>query len=278
MLVTGTTGLPRFEAHMTQSLIELRKKPHLSVSAVKCYLQCPRKFALQYTERARPDYLPAALVLGSAWHSAVAAWLTAAADDETLDERLRDDLRERLRRDDLPVLFDDAEEDAERFVTRALEMFKTFRESVPRPQMVLGTEIAFETELVHPSTGEVLPVPVIGAIDAIVIEHDGAGSLWELKTGRKKWSNAQAEFDPQLTLYRKAARELGYDGVRLRILVTTKGKTADVQAIDAPRNEGDEAELAELFFEVHRAVEARVAPRQRGWACRSCQYASSCRP
>lgn len=262
---------------MTQSLIELRKKPHLSISAVKSYLQCPRKFFLQYKERARPDYLPAALVLGSAWHSVVGHWLDKSAGENDLDEQLRADLRERLRRDDLPVLFDDADEDADRFVEHAVAMFKTFRESVRRPRMVLGTEIPFELALTHPDTGEVLDVPVIGAMDAIVIEEDGAGTLWELKTARKKWSADQADFDPQVTLYRKAARELGYDGVKLRVLVTTKGREPQVQSIDANRTDGDEAELVELFFEVHRGIAAGVAPRQRGWACRSCQYAGACR-
>lgn len=263
---------------MKQSLIELRKKPHLSVSAVKSFMQCGRKYTLQYKERVRPDYLPAALALGSAWHSAVAGWLENEADDEALDEQLRVDLRDRLRRDDLPVLFDDPDEDADSFIEHAVKMFKAFRESVPLPKKVLGTELTFETEIVHPTTGEVLPVPVIGAIDAVVVEDDGAGSLWELKTGKKKWSPDQAEFDPQVTLYRKAARELGFDGVRLRLIVTTKARDPRVQTLDIERSDGDESELAELFFEVHRAIEAGIGPRQRGWACRTCVYSSSCRP
>jgi hypothetical protein len=144
--------------------------------------------------------------------------------------------------------------------------------------MVLGTELAFETEVVHPMTGEVLPIPVVGAMDAVVVEDDGIGTLWELKTAKKKWSPDQVEFDPQVTLYRKAARELGFDGVRLRIIVTTKAREPRVHTLDATRNDADELELAELFFEVHRAIEAGVAPRQRGWACRTCSYSSSCRP
>ena len=263
---------------MMATLSELRKKKHLSVSAVNTFLSCPRKYHLGYTEpRAPKDYFPAALALGSAWHAAVALWLNGTADDDALDEQLRDDLRERLRRDDLPILFDTPDETAEHFIEHAVTMFKTFRESVPRPRKVLGTEIAFETELVHPTTGEVLPVPVIGALDAVVIEEDGAGSLWELKTGRK-WAPDRVEHDAQITVYRKAARDLGYDGVRLRVLVATKAKEPQVQTLYIDRSDADEAELAELFFDVFRAIEAGVSFRQRGWACRTCQYASSCRP
>lgn len=266
---------------MTATLSELRKKPHLSVSAIKCFLSCPRKYHLAYVERARrADYYPAALALGSAWHAAIAGWLNRDADDDALEEQLRDDLRERLRRDDVPILFDDANEDADHFIEHAVKMFKTFRESVPRPRTVLGTEIAFETEIVHPHTGAVLPLPVVGAIDAVVVEDDGIGSLWEMKSSAKKWSanGGVAVHDPQVTLYRKAARELGYDGVRLRVLVTTKTKEPQVQTLDIDRTDSDEAELAELFFDVYKAIEAGVSFRQRGYFCARCQYGSSCRP
>ena len=260
------------------ALMELRKKKHLSVSALNTFLSCPRKYHLAYTEpRAPKDYFPASLALGSAWHSAVASWLNKTAEDAVLDEQLRNDLRARLRRDDLPILFDNPDETSEHFIEHAVAMFSAFRASVPRPKKVLGTEIAFETEIVHPTTGEVLPVPVIGALDAVVIEEDGIGSLWELKTGRR-WTPDRVEHDAQVTLYRKASRELGFDGVRLRVIVVTKAKEPQVQILDIDRSDADEAELAELFHDVYRAIEARTSYRQRGWTCRGCQHSSSCRP
>ncbi|MBX3203579.1 MAG: PD-(D/E)XK nuclease family protein [Labilithrix sp.] len=281
MLAMGILGLLRFlEVSMAATLAELRKKRHLSVSAIKCFLSCPRKYHLAYVERARADYYPAALALGSAWHAAIAGWLNDEVNDGSLDAQLGADLRERLRRDDIPILFDDADEDADGFIEHAVKMFNSFCASIPRPRTVLGTEIVFETEIAHPATGEVLPLPVVGAIDAVVVEEDGVGRLWELKTASKKWpsSGGATEFDPQVTLYRKAARELGYDGISLRVLVTTKTKEPQVQTLDVDRTDGDEGELAELFFDVYRAIEAGVSFRQRGWACRTCQYASSCRP
>ncbi len=263
---------------MNASLIELRKRPHTSVSALKAFLSCPRKYHLQYTARARPDFFPAALALGSAWHEAVAGWLTGAAEDDALDDQLCQTIRQHLRRDDVPVLFDDENENEDQFIEKAVSMFKTFRESRPRPKTVLGSELAFETEIADPRTGEVLALPVIGAIDAIVLQDDGRGALWELKTAKKKWSADQAEFDLQTTLYRKAARELGFDGIQLRVLVTTKAKSPEVQVLDIHRSEADETELAEVFMSVHRAVEAGIDHPVRGWQCRTCQYAGACRP
>jgi hypothetical protein len=227
----------------------------------------------------RPDFVPAALVLGSAWHSAVASWLDHVDADAALDERLREDLRERLRRDEIPVLFDDADENADRFIERAVAMFRKLRESVPRPKEVIGTEIAFETEIVHPHTGKVLPLPVIGALDAIVTEEDGVTSLLEYKTSRSRWPTASGAtvHDPQITLYKNVARQLGHDDVRLRVIVVTKAEEPQVQRLDIHRGDADEAELAELFFDVHRAIDAGVRHRQRGWACASCAYSGACR-
>lgn len=262
------------------NLIELRRKPHVSVSSLRSFTTCPRRHRLQYIDRVRPDFYSAALALGSAWHEVLAVWLSGTAEDAELEELLRVRIRARLLEADVPVLFDDEDETEETFLERAVRMLKTFGASVPRPTAVLGTEIAFSTEVADPATGEVLPVPVVGAIDAVVIEQDGLGSLWEFKTSAKKYPNSGGapEFDPQLTLYMKAARELGFDGVRLRYVVTTKAKEPAVQVLDVERTDADERELAELFVAVHQAIEAGVNYRQRGWACRTCQYASSCRP
>lgn len=262
-----------------ETLAELRRKRHFSVSALKTFLSCPRKHHLMYVERARADYFAAALALGSAWHEAVASWLVTPDEDAgRLDTQLADHIRRRLRRQDIPVLFDEDHETEDAFIARAVAMFETFRRCVPRPRRVLASELPFTTSIVHPRTGETLSLPVIGAIDAVVIDHQGQVRLWELKTGKKKWSVDQVDYDVQTTLYRKAARDLGYTTAALQLLVTTKAKEPQMQVVDVERSESDEAELAELFLDVHRAIEAGVSFRQRGYLCSTCQYTSACRP
>lgn len=265
---------------MTPTLIELRRKPHTSISALKTFMMCPRRYRLHYIDHVRPDFYAAALALGSAWHEVLAVWLADTASEGELEELLRQRILSRLHEAEVPVLFDDEDETEDTFVERALLMFKTFRESVRRPKAVLGTEIPFAVDLVDPTTGEVLPVPVVGAMDAVALEEDGLGSLWEFKTAAKKYPvvGGTTDHDPQLTLYRRAARELGFDGVRLRYVVTTKTKAPQVQVLDVERTDADERELAEQFFGVHRAIEAGVDHRQRGWACASCAHAGACRP
>lgn len=259
-------------------LLELRKRPHTSISAIKTYLSCPRRYFLSYVLKTQPAFRPAALVFGSAWHETIGMWLTAeVVDVEALRQHLRDGLTARLRGEN-NVLFDDEKEDEGSLVDMAVRMLDAFIMLVPRPEKTLAVEMAFELELAHPTTGEILlPVPLIGALDAVVLEG-GRGAVWELKSGKKKWSADQFEFDLQATTYGIAARQGGYDGVDLKFLITTKSKNPDVQRETVIRHRADEEELAEIAFAVHRAVEAGVDYPNRGWQCRVCPYAAVCRP
>ena len=130
-------------------------------------------------------------------------------------------------------------------------------------------------EFEHPVTGEVLDRPLIGSMDAIVIDQ-GKAAVWELKTAKRKWTADQFEFDPQLTAYRIGARSLGLDEAELKVLVTTKTLKPDVQVERIVRHDRDEVELIEQVFSVVRAVEAGLDHRLRGWACRGCAYAGVC--
>ena len=128
---------------------------------------------------------------------------------EELQALFRDSLTEEVNEEGPPVLFED-DEDLGKCVDLGLQMLDAFILRVPRPDQVLEVERAFVLELAHPVTGEIAPVPLIGAMDAIVVD-EGKTAVWELKTGKKKWSADQLEYDPQTTAYVMAARELGYE-------------------------------------------------------------------
>jgi hypothetical protein len=104
----------------------------------------------------------------------------------------------------------------------------------------------------------------------------GRTEIWELKTGKKKFSADQLEYDPQPTAYVMAARELGYEDAGVKLLVTTKTREPDVQIERLVRRRADERELAETVLDVLHAVRAGVDVRIRGWGCRSCAFAGVC--
>ncbi len=264
---------------MSMSLSDLRGLPHMSISQLKRFLGCPRAYRYQYIDRIEPEFRPIALAFGAAWHETLAAHLLPPGKDQwlchvELQALFRDSLTEAVNEDGPPVLFEDAE-DLGKCVDLGIRMLDAFFLKVARPDQVLEVERAFVLELAHPISGEIAPVPLIGAMDAIVVD-DGRTEVWELKTGKRKWSADQIEFDPQPTAYVMAARELGYEEAAVKLLVTTKTREPDVQIERLVRRRGDERELAETVLDVLHAVKAGVDVRIRGWGCRSCAFAGVC--
>lgn len=111
----------------------------------KSFLQCPRKYRLQYVDRCPPDFRPAALAFGSAWHDTIDRWLTTPDPLDALRAHLRDDLERRLRYDD--VLFDDEDENEGTLIDVSLKMLGTFVAKVPKPERTIDVEVPFSIEL-----------------------------------------------------------------------------------------------------------------------------------
>ena len=262
------------------SLAQLRAQPHTSVSRVKSYLSCPRLHFYKYVEFLRPAFRNLALVFGTAWHETIGEHLLhSPRGGEVPLERLRAHLRDGLVRgvaaEDVPVLFEEEEQDIGMVVDTALRMLDAFVAQVSLPERVHGVELAFRLELVHPVTGEPHPEPLIGALDAVV-DEDGMPVVWELKSGKRRWTQDALDFDLQPTAYRMASRSLGHADAAVLLLVTTKAKTPAIQREVLPRHERDERELVDIVLSVRRAVQAGVDHPLRGWQCRSCAYAGVC--
>jgi hypothetical protein len=153
-------------------------------------------------------------------------------------------------------------------------MLATFIEKVPLPEKVRAVEVPFSIEIVDPDTGEILP-PLIGAMDALVVK-DGALTIWELKSGKRKWPADQLAYDLQPTAYKMGIRTYGEEA-EVELLVTTKSKTPDVQLERLVRGRQDERDLAATAASVVRGVEAGVDHPIRGWLCKGCAFAHACR-
>ncbi len=251
---------------------------YLSWSRISAYLRCPRQYFMRYVERVSAEHRPVALLLGSAWHDTVGVYLekSGGATTAELVEVFAESFDHEIVEGDAPVHFDDGET-RETIIDTARNMIEAFREAVKPPFELIDRERSFSIELAHPVTGEILPVPVVGSIDALV-SRNGEKQLWELKSSKRRWTADQLDNDGQVTLYQIAARSLGHVDVKLELVVMTKSKKPDVQLERVVRHRRDEQELAELAFGVLTAIEAGVDHRVRGSQCRSCQWAGSCSP
>jgi CRISPR/Cas system-associated exonuclease Cas4 (RecB family) len=252
---------------------------HLSASSLGCFLRCPRQFRLKYIDRVQPSFRASALAFGTAWHVAVGEHiLTSNISEPRPVDELHDlfvlALDEQLDGDGPPVLFDDSE-DRDALVALGRRMLEAFVKHVPLPDEVRAVEVPFSIDLVDDATGEVLP-PLIGSIDALVVKN-GVLTVWELKSGKRKWPSDQLGYDLQPTAYRIGMRSHGIENVELELVLTTKAKTPDVQVERLVRSKQDERDLIATAASVVRAVEAGVDHPIRGWQCRGCAYAHACR-
>jgi len=251
---------------------------YLSWSRLSAYLRCPHQYFMRYVERVPVEHRPVALLFGTAWHDTAGVYFesSGAAHTPELVDVFAESFDHEMAEGEAPVHFDEGET-RETLIETARRMVDAFREAVRPPFELIERERSFSIDLAHPATGEILPVPVVGSIDAVMVRN-GARLLVELKSSKRRWTTDQLDNDGQVTLYQIAARELGHADATLELVVTTKCKKPDVQIQRLVRHRRDEQELAELAFGVLTAIEAGADYRARGWQCRSCQWAGSCSP
>jgi len=261
------------------SLAAMRQGLHVSVSQVKSWLMCSRKYQFQYVLGAEPAHRPVALAFGTAVHRAL----------ESFYERLRDDGRQPSVdevqtafvdrwavevSDPLPLLFDDGQ-DAGQVRDLGVSLMGAFCQQGFVPDEVLAVEQPFAMELVDPQTAEVCDIPLIGAID-LVARHQGRVWLVEHKTAARRFTPDRIAYDFQPTCYLMASRTLGLDHPAAAFQILLKQKKPAVETIPLTRTENDESEMIDTFLHALRGIEAGAFPRNRGWGCADCQFKGRC--
>jgi CRISPR/Cas system-associated exonuclease Cas4 (RecB family) len=258
---------------------------YISVSQVKQFLMCPRKYELHYILREEPAFVPVALAFGSAFHEALASYY---GEIKVTGEMLRRDLVLNVFRDawtravegPVPLQADADEDDAgtDHVIDKGVSMLHTFCEFVAKATIpeVESVEWSFAVPIHDVVTGEQFEEQLVGAVD-LVLREDGRRVIVEHKTAAKKYGVDQIRFDLQPTAYQLAARKIGLGDVALRYRVITKTKVPAIQIADLHRDEQDEQDFLRTVGGVLRAIDAGVSYPVRGWACRSCPYSAACR-
>jgi CRISPR/Cas system-associated exonuclease Cas4 (RecB family) len=111
----------------------------------------------------------------------------------------------------------------------------------------------------------------------VVAEFSEKTRVLELKTAARRFG-PESDDAIQPTIYKLAAKQLGYANAEVEFVVVTKAKTPKLQRLLCNRSERDTIELVELALCVEHAVQTGVAFRRRDWQCRSCGYAQRCSP
>ena len=252
---------------------------HFSVSQMKAWLMCPRKYEYRYITGVEPEFVPMPLAFGSAFHSALAhhyGWLMRGepAPVDEVKQRLVDALT--LAKNGPVPLQVDEEGGFEEAQAKGIQMLDVaLAHASAQPVKVLAVEEGFIVDLFDVETGEIIDEKLMGYID-LVVEEDGHRVLVEHKTSAKKYSLDQLLFDTQLSGYAYAAAQLGWGEVGLRFSVTTKTKMPVVQVEDVLRDDLDKMDFLRTAGGVLKAIDAGVSFPVRGWACKGCPYRTRC--
>ncbi|GMU61122.1 MAG: hypothetical protein AMXMBFR34_28850 [Myxococcaceae bacterium] len=253
---------------------------HLSVSQMKTWVQCPRKYEFRYVQGVEAEFAPMALVFGTSFHAAMAhhfGWLQRGnpAHADEVKQRFIDSMvtakagEVPLQDDEDGMSFDDA-------LAKGRQMIDVTLAHPVAQASVVGVEQKFLVDLFDVESGEVIDEKLMGVFDLVVQEPEGHRTVVELKTSSKKYTVNQLVYDTQLSAYAFAAEQLGLGDVGLRFVVTTKTKVPAVQVEDVRRDDDDLADFLRTAVGVLKAIDAGVSFPIRGWACKSCPYRDRC--
>ena len=254
----------------------------VSVSQVKVFLLCPRRYELKYVRGEEPAFVPVPLAFGSAFHEALALFYgrqmthpTPPSVEELIEVFAA--AWSKFEDDDVPLGGDDEDVVAESHLDKGAAMLRVFHAHAASElaEKVVAVELPFQVSLYDPNSGEVLEEKLNGVID-LITENEGRKVIVEHNSASKKWTLDQIRYDFQPAAYQLAARELGMGEVGLRLQVVTKTKTPAVQIEHLRRDQQDEADFMATVVGVLRAIDAGVSYPVRGWQCRSCPYAQAC--
>ena len=268
---------------MKKSLEELRATKHVSASAIKSFLMCPKKFEFQYVLGAQPEFRPSAMLLGRAVHEALAVHHRALKEDKSVPaEEIVGRFQAAIdieAQHPVPVQWKDGENvDSFRLVGAGL--VEVYLQEA-KLQKILAVEEPFRAELVDPRSGELLEPKLVGFFDLIEADDEGTVNIVEIKTAAKRWSAAQVETDLQTGLYCEALvqSDLVPKGeealVRFDILVKNKKPVLDRQY--AVRRPGDRETARMIACDAVKAIESGSSfYRNPGWQCDGCPFRKQC--
>jgi hypothetical protein len=248
---------------------------YVSPTRLSLWLKCPLAFKLQYVDGIRPPPTPS-LFVGKTVHSVLECYYRHRQLGLSLT------VAEVARRlvaswgpatDAEGMAFESAAEELAS-QRQAIGLVSAYLQFVPADEPApLAVEVSAEAELVDPTNGENLGMPLVGIVDLMLPE--GAGPLIvDFKTAAKSSAPLEIVHEVQLTSYAYLWRQrspVPESSLEIRNLIKTKNPQVQFHHYDAR-----EERHFKRFFSVLRAYlddlhSGRFVFRP-GWGCSSCDF------
>ncbi|MFT5222111.1 MAG: putative RecB family exonuclease [Glaciecola sp.] len=176
----------------------------LSFSSIDTYLNCPAKFRYGYVFRIPSTEIAAPLIFGSAVHHALEKFHAGDLASMPEEDALRQWLREAWQAGPFAKLPDSQNNDLKRRAWNVVTAYRNRMATTWRP--AAGTEVWFEVPF-GPAGGNPEAM-VVGSIDRLDIDPDGALHVTDYKTNKKVKSRQIVSTDLQLSIYALAVEHL----------------------------------------------------------------------
>jgi hypothetical protein len=248
---------------------------YVSPSRLTLWLKCPLAFKLRYIDGIEFPTSPG-LFLGRVVHAGLESWyrhrqLGIPLATAELCRRL-DEWWEHAGSQE-PVAFASTTEEAG-CRRQAIELVRTYLHQVPDHEPTpLAVEKALEAPLIDPVSGENLGIPLVGVIDLVLPEPDGA-VITDFKTAARGGELLETAHEIQLSsysyLYRRASPR-AETALEIRSLIKTK-----VPRIETHRYPAREERHYRRLFSVIRAylddLHAGRFVFRPGLGCSLCEF------
>ncbi len=271
-----TTGLLGFEEVQQRQGGPLA---YVSPSRLSCWLSCPLKWAFRYRDGLRTP-TSAALFTGKAVHASLECYyrhrqlgVTLATDD--VIQRSMESWAQLVDEENMTFDSTDSETAMQRQVS---DLVRVYLDTVPKDEKPLAVEVAAETPLVDPFTGEDLGVPLVGVLD-LVIDNGSGPVITDFKTAARSSEPMEISHEIQLTCYAWLHRQITGQpeaGLEVRSLIKTKVPKVEFHPYPARTN----AHFRRLFAvlrEYVAALDGNTFNYRPGFGCAMCDFREHCR-
>jgi CRISPR/Cas system-associated exonuclease Cas4 (RecB family) len=257
-------------------------RPHQSHSETRTYLSCKLKWYYTYCEKAKPERVSAALLLGIGIHTSIELHfqrIMASEPKPSMDEMLKVfDAGWEEQAQDIPVIYSRGQDRASirKLVADMLKVFQASEHAEPVGQ-IIGLEESFKTKL-HPNLPD-----LAGRVD--MITYDEAANellITDFKTSRSVWGPGQAQDQAtQLMLYAEGCGEIARDlgaTLALQFIVITKTKQPKIEAIRIELDPAKVERSRQTLLAVFQAMQTGIIyPAPDPMSCSSCGYRERCK-
>jgi putative RecB family exonuclease len=257
-------------------ITELRKKPHLSPSAINDYMDCGLLYKLGRILKLQPETRPDALEFGTVIHRVLATFYRYKLEGEIVplsDLQLVFEMWwKQATENGSEITYKDGK-NAETLLKEGKDLLSAYYAKLPRDDFnVLAIEEPFTFTLPN------LPIPIIGILDLVEEDESGAIIITDWKTASKSYSEDEINKSLQLTIYGMAAKANGYrdKDILMRFHCLIKTKVPRFEEYYTTRSEMDEMRTMKKIRHVWEGISKGVFIPNESWKCKGCSYKDAC--